>query len=123
MCRLIFIAAILSALAVNCVESSVATISRSRLVKRSGVRNMAAPLETLQVSHLAVCVLSCMRLHGCHCCNLGPINNVTKNRACELLSGENISLATGGAAAHWTMLMLVGKLAHCAVLSLNAMLL
>ena len=120
MSQSILIAAILSVLAVNSVESSNATISRSRLVKRSGVRNMAVPLETLQVSHLAVCALMCMRRHGCVCCNLGSINNVTKNRACELMSGENISLAAGGSAVDWTSLVLVGKLTYCTVPSLYA---
>ena len=60
---------------------------------------MAVPLEILQVPHQWMYVLQCMRRHGCHCCNLGPINNyVNKNSACELLSGENISPATDEAA-------------------------
>ena len=89
---------------VSSVESGFVTSSSgSRFVKSIGVRNMALPLERLQVSHQAVCVLRCVRRHGCHCCNLGPINNVTKNRACELLTADNISIAMDGAAADWTM--------------------
>ena len=103
---------VLLAAVVNSVESSFSssTSSSGRLfAKRSGVRNTAVPLESIQVSHQVDCVLWCMRRHGCRCCNLGPINNVTKNRACELLSGENISPATGGAAAaDWSLF--VGKL-------------
>ena len=101
---------VLLAAVVNSVESSFSssTSSSGRLfAKRSGVRNTAVPLESIQVSHQVDCVSRCMRRPGCHCCNLGPINNVTKNRACELLSGESISPATGGAAADWTMF--VGK--------------
>ena len=117
MSRFILIALLSWAIIANSVESGfVTSTSGSRFVKRSGVRNMAVPLDTLQVSRQAECVLRCMRRHGCHCCNLGPINNVTKNRACELLSGENISPATGGAAADWTMF--VGKIIYCTFIAL-----
>ena len=107
--RLVLFTLILLVIAVNSVESRFSTSSSGNLfVKSNSVRNMAVPLETLQVSRQAECVLRCMRRHGCRCCNLGPINNVTKNRTCELLSGENISPATGGSAAGWTMF--VGKI-------------
>ena len=112
--RYILIALLSLAMVANSVESGfVTSISGSRFVKRSGVRSMAVPLESLHVSHQVYCVLWCMRRHDCRCCNVGPINNVTKNRACELLSGENISPATDGAAADWTML--VGKIINCTV--------
>ena len=109
----ILFALISLAIVANSLESGFSSSSSdSRFVQRIGIRNMAVPLEILQVSHQVDCVLWCMRRHGCHCCNLGPINNnVTKNRACELLSGENISPATGGAAADWTMF--VGKIINC----------
>ena len=109
MSRLLLFTFILLVIVVNSVESGFSTSSSGNLfVKSNSVRNMAVSLDTLQVSRQAECVRRCMRRHGCHCCNLGPINNVTKNRACELLSGENISPATGGAAAGWTMF--VGKI-------------
>ena len=122
MSRYILIGSISLAFVANSVESGfVTSTSGSRFVKRSGVRSMAVPLDTMKVSRQAECVLRCMRRPGCHNCNLGPINNVTKNRACELLSGENISPVTGGAAADWTMLF--GKLTHYTVPSHNGMIL
>ena len=102
--RYILFAIISLAIVVSSGEFGFSTSTIGSLFAiRNSVRNTAVPLDTLRVSHQADCVLWCMRRHGCRCCNLGPINNVTKNRACELLSGENISPATGGAAADWTM--------------------
>ena len=102
--RFLLFALVSPVIVVNSVESAFSANSIGRLfAKRSGVRIMASPLENLQVSmHQAVCAIMCVRRPGCRCCNLGPINNVTKNTACELLSGENISPVTGGAAADWT---------------------